>query len=382
MAEKKTLSWPFIAWMAVIGIGIIIGIWGAVYTLSEGLATWGIGDQVPWGIVTATYVFFVAASAGCVTVSLGHALGIKGFELVIKRAVFLAIVTLLAGGILIILHIGYPLNLVYFFISPNFGSPLGWMVLFYLLYLVLLVIDFYLLHKNAIKIARIIGILAPLSAIAVHTTLGSVFGLASFRTYFGQAFAPLYFITIATVIGLALLLLVTTLQFRITKKDMSPEVYNLTTTLGKLLGIVICVAGLFILWKDITGLYSSVETTALAYRYILLGTASWWYWSIGIVMGLIIPLFLLFNPRTRNLNGILAASALVLVGMFASRLEYTLGGLIVGRFEGLQHLQWPYGSYSSTFVEISVVVLAFAVVALLYTLGAKKLVLEGVPRHV
>ena len=358
MAEKKTLSWPFNAWMAIIGIGIIIGLWGAVYTLIEGLATWGIGDQVPWGIVTATYVFFVAASAGCVTVSFGHALGIKGFELVIKRAVLLAIVTLLAGGILIILHVGYPLNLVYFFISPNFGSPLGWMVVFYILYLVLLVIDFYLLHKNAIKIARIIGILAPLSAIAVHSTLGAVFGLASVRTYFGGAFAPLYFIIIAIAIGTALLLFVTTLQFRVTKKEMSPELQSLTTTLGKFLGVVLGVAILFILWKDLAGLYSSVETTAQAYRYILFGPASWWYWGIGIVMGLIIPLFLLLNPRTRNLNGILAASALVLIGMFAARFEYTLGAQVVALFQGLQHLQWPFASYSSTFVEISVVILA------------------------
>jgi molybdopterin-containing oxidoreductase family membrane subunit len=382
MTEKKTLRWPFNVWMAVIGIGMIIGLWGAVYTLIEGLGTWGIEDQVPWGVVTATYVFFVAASAGCVTVSLGHALGIKGFELVIKRAVLLAIVTLLAGGILIILHVGYPLNLVYFFISPNFNSPLGWMVVFYILYLVLLVIDFYLLHKNASKIARIIGILTPLAAIAVHSTLGAVFGFVSVRTYFGGTFAPLYFILIAIAIGTALLLFVTTLQFRVTKKEMSPEVHSLITTLGKFLGIVLGVAITFILWKDLAGLFSSVETTALAYRYILFGSASWWYWGIGIVMGLIMPLFLLFNPRTRNLNGILVASAMVLIGMFAARFEYTLGGLIVGRFEGLQHLQWPYGSYSSTFVEVSVVVLAFAVSALLYTLGSKKLALKGVPRHV
>jgi molybdopterin-containing oxidoreductase family membrane subunit len=382
MTEKKLLRWPFNVWIAVIGIGMIIGLWGAAYTLIEGLATWGIGDQVPWGVVTATYVFFVAASAGCVTISLGHALGIKGFELIIKRAILLAIVTLLAGGILIILHVGYPLNLVYFFISPNFGSPLGWMVVFYILYLVLLVIDFYLLNKNARKIARIIGILTPLAAIAVHSTLGAVFGFASVRTYFGGAFAPLYFILIAIAIGTALLLFVTTLQFRVTKKEMSPEVRSLITTLGKFLGIVLGVAILFILWKVLAGLFSSVETTALAYRYILFGSASWWYWGIGVVIGLIIPLFLLFNPRTRNLNGILVASAMVLIGMFAARFEYTLGGLIVGRFEGLQHLQWPYGSYSSAFVEVSVVVLAFAVSALLYTLGSKKLALEEVPRHV
>jgi molybdopterin-containing oxidoreductase family membrane subunit len=256
-----------------------------------------------------------------------------------------------------------------------------WMLLFYVLYLVLLVIDFYLLHKNDLKKARIVGVLAPLAAIAVHSTLGAVFGFASVRTYFGGAFAPVYFILTAIVIGTALLLFVTTLQSRVTKKELSPELRSLITTLGKFLGVVLGIAILFIIWKDLTGLSSTAETTAQAYRYMLLGPASWWYWGIGILMGLIIPLFLLLNPRTRNLNGILAASTLVLIGMFAARFEYTLGGQVVALFQGLQHLQWPFASYSSALIEISVVILAFAVSALLYTLAAKKLALEEVPRH-
>lgn len=378
MAERKTLSWPFSAWMTLIMIGMIIGLWGAIYTLVRGLTTWGIGDGVPWGIVTATYVFFVAASAGCVTVSLGHAFGIKGFEFVIKRSVLLAIATLLAGGILIVLHLGSPLQIYNMIISPNLGSPLGWLVWLYTLYLVLLVVDFYLLHKNDVKKARVVGILTPLAAIAVHSTLGAVFGFAAVRTYFGGTFAPVYFILIAIAIGTALLLFVTTIQFKLTKKVMSSELQSIITSLGKFLGIVLGVTILFIIWKDLAGLFSSVETTTLAYQYIL---SSWWYWVFVIVMGLVIPLFLLMYPRTRNLNGILAASTFVLIGMFAARFEYTLGGFIVGRFEGLQHLQWPYGSYSSTFTEVSVVIFAFALSALLYTLGTKRLAIEKVPYH-
>ena len=128
MSETRTLKWRFNPWMAMIVIGFAFGLFGVVYTLTSGFGAWGIDDQIPWGIVTATYVFLVAASAGCVTISLGHALGVKGFDLIIKKAVLLAIVTLLAGGVLIFLHIGYPLNIFYLLISPNFASPLGWMV--------------------------------------------------------------------------------------------------------------------------------------------------------------------------------------------------------------------------------------------------------------
>lgn len=382
MSEKKTIRWRFNPWIAVVGVGLIIGLWGAIYTLVGGLGTWGINDQIPWGVVTASYVFFVAASAGCVVVSLGHALGIKGFELVIKRAVFLAIITLLAGGALLILHIGYPLNMWHLITSPNFGSPLGWMVMFYALYLVILLIDFYLLHKNDMKKARVVGILAPLAAIAVHTTLGAVFGFITVRPYFGGTFAPLYFILIAIIIGTALLLFVTTLQARVSKKEMSSEVVSLTTKLGKFLGVVLGVAILFILWKDLSGLYSSTEATAAAYQYVLHGPAAWWYWGIGISMGLVIPMFLLLNPRTRNLKGILVASVFILIGMFSARFEYTLGGQVVALFQDLQHLQWPFAEYSMSFVEIAVVIFGFAASSLLYIIGTRKLALGEVPHDV
>jgi len=234
MTEKRTFNWPFLGWIAIVLAGLGLGIWGAVSTLVNGLETWGIGDQVPWGIVTAAYVFFVAASAGCITVSIGHALGIKGFDLIIKRGVFLAIVTMVAGGLLIVLHIGNPLNVWRLITAPNFGSPLGWLFIFYLVYLVLLVIDFYFIHKKDFVKARILGILAPLAAIAVHSTLGGVFGFTTVRHYFGGAFAPVYFIVIAIVIGTALLLFVTTLQYKVNGKAMSTDLRNVIVSLGKL----------------------------------------------------------------------------------------------------------------------------------------------------
>lgn len=382
MAEKKAFSWPFFGWMAIVLVGLGLGIWGAVSTLVGGFETGGIGDQVPWGIVVAAYVFFVAASAGCITVSLGHALGIKGFDLIIKRGVFLAIITMIVGGLLIVLDLGNPLNVWRLITSPNFGSPLGWLFIFYLLYLILLVIDFYLIHKRDFIKARIFGILAPLAAIAVHSTLGGVFGFASVRHYFGGAFAPVYFIVIAIVIGTALLLFVTNIQYKVTGKAMGIDLRNVIVSLGKFFGMALGVLAFFVLWKNLTGLTSVDTATAEAYRYMLLGPAAWWYWILVIGVGLIAPLLLILNRGTRTPNGIMTASGLVLVGMFAARFEFTFGGQVVSLIEDLQHLQWPFASYSATFTEASIVILAFSIAALLYTWGSKKLALEEVARDV
>ncbi|UCE97475.1 MAG: polysulfide reductase NrfD [Dehalococcoidia bacterium] len=382
MTENKTFNSRFIVWMVILLAGLGLGIWGVVTTFLSGLQTWGIGDEVPWGIVTASYVFFVAASAGCITVSLGHALGIKGFDLIIKRGVFLAIITMIAGGLLIVMHVGNPVNLWRLITAPNFGSPLGWLVIFYLLYLILLIIDFYLIHKKDFVKARIFGILAPLSAITVHSTLGSVFGFASVRHYYGGAFAPVYFIVIAVVIGTALLLFVTNLHYKFNSKSMSSEMRSVIVSLGKFLGIAIGVLAIFVIWKNLTGLSNPDPSTVKAYQYMLAGPGAWWYWILAIGLGLLAPLILIINRNTRTPNGIMLASGLSIIGMLAARFDFTIGGQVIPIFEDLQHIQQPWADYAATFTEVSIVVLAFSLTALLYTWGSRKLALEEVAEHV
>jgi molybdopterin-containing oxidoreductase family membrane subunit len=364
--------------MTVVVACIMVGISGASLLLIKGLGETGTSDQIPWGVLVPGYVFFVAASAGCVIVSLGYSLGVKSLGLVLKRAVFLAIVTLLAGGLLIILDLGSPLRVVYFVASPNFQSPMWWMSFLYGLYLILLLAEFYFIVKRNGKTLRVISILAALSAIAVHTTLGAIFGFAAVRTYFGAALSPIYFMLIAVIIGTALLVFVTALQFIVTKREMSPELRDLMSNLGKFLGVMLGVAVLFTIWKDLTGIRSTIETTRLAYDHIL---TTWWYWLLIVVMGLIVPILLWLNPRTNTLYGTLVASTFVLVGMFAARVEFTLGGQMVPVVQDLMHLQHPLGQYSPTFVEVAVLLLAFAGSALLYTLGTRRLALEEVPPH-
>ncbi len=378
MVEQKSTGASFYVWIAVIAIALAVGVWGMITLLIDGHSTTGANSQIPWGIFVPSYVFFVAASAGCVIVALGYLLGIKSFALVIKRAVFLAIVTLLAGGILIILDLGSPEKAFYFLVSPNFSSPMWWMSMFYSLYLILLLVEFYFISKNDGKKLKAMSLLVAMSAIAVHSTLGVIFGFSAVRTYFGGALSPVYFILIGIIIGTALLLLVTILQYRLSRTQMSPELNSVMLTLGKLLGVVLGIAIFFTLWKDLAGVRSTVATTALGYEHVL---SVWWYWVLVIILGLIVPFILLLNPKTRNLNVIAATSVLVLIGMFAARVEFTIGGQVAPVVEDLKHLAFPLGSYSITFVEIAVVIFAVAVAALLYTIGTRTLALEKVPMH-
>ena len=377
MTEKKSSGLAFYVWMTLIVVGLAVGIWGTATLLINGHTTIGTSDQVPWGIFVSTYVFFVAASAGCVIVALGYALGIKWLELVMKRAIFLAIVTLLVGGLMIILDLGSPLTSIRFYLSPNFQSPMWWLSVFYLMYLILLVLEFVLIHKHKVKQVQVLGVFAGLAAIAVHSTLGGLFGFASIRTFFAGAISPIYYMLIAVAVGMALLLVTIIIEHKVTRKEMSPELHKAVGSLATFLGVIVGVVIFFTIWKDLTGARSAIETTAVAYDHIL---STWWYWVFVILVGLVIPIFLLLNLRKRRINGILIASILLLIGIFVARWEFVFGAQIVTLVPNLQH-QAPLGSYSPTFVEIAVEIFAFAVAAFLYTMGTRKLALEEVVRH-
>lgn len=373
-------SLPGVKFLAGVGfavLGLIIGVWGAISKLVGGHELLGTNDQIPWGVLVPSYVFFVAASAGCVIVALGYAMGIKQFAHIMKRAIFLAILTLIAGGILIFLDLGSPQNAINFMLSPNIQSPMWWMSFFYTLYLIMLCTEFYLILAGRTSKLSTVSLFTAFSAIAVHSTLGSIFGLASVRSYFGGALSPVYFILIAILIGTALLLLVTILHYKLTRTTMSTELNKLVLNLGKFLGIAVAVGIFFTIWKIIAGIRGTVETTTLGYQYIL---SQWWYWVFVIIIGLIIPVALLLNSKIRNLNTIAFASFMVLIGMYMARVEFTLGGQVMPVIKNLVHPGFS-STYMPSIVEISIVTLAVSLVSILYLVGARGFQLEKVADH-
>jgi hypothetical protein len=67
--------------------------------------------------------------------------------------------------------------------------------------------------------------------------------------------------------------------------------------------------------------------------------------------------------------------------MFVARFEFLYGGFVIPQVDGLQHLQFPFSSYSVSLTEVGIVLLAFSVSAILYTFATKKLALEEAAGH-
>src|SRR3989339_681667 len=105
-----------------------------------------------------------------------------------------------------------------------------------------------------------------------------------------------------------------------------------------------------------------------------------------VLIGEVIPLVILFHPKTgKTVNGVVAASILIVVGVFFERLNLIIPGLAYPQhyFPGeIEGIYGAVGSFPITPVEFFLSLGIFALLALIYILGLKNLELLPVGENV
>jgi len=374
------------AWLAAIALGLLVGLYGVFNVLTRGTVALGIDSQLPWGVLISTYVLLVLFSTGiCIGVtSLSSVFGVERFDPLAKRGVLLSLATFAAGGLVIMAGLGQPFRAVPRMVfSANPSAPMWWMIVLYSVYSGALVAEFYLLDRADDPhgwLARGVGLVALVAPVLAGAMLGAIFGTAEARPYYGGIFASVYLLVTAVFSGVALLTAVAVVERHVADGAAVDEAL-ITGTLAKYLGGLAAVTLLLTVLRHAYGLTATNEALAAAHEQMLLSTHGLWTVGVGIGLGMVVPLALLASPRTRGVAGVFAASAFVVVGMFASRLEFVLGGQVVALTNDPSY-QFPIVSYAPSIAELSIVVLGFALFALLYTVGSVLFDLDERPdRH-
>lgn len=369
-----------LAWFAFLGTGVAAGIAAVIYVLSVGhLHAYNLTREVPWGILISTYVFFVVSSTGlCLVSSLGHVFGIKQFELIGKRAIILAIITLLTGFGTIAMELNHPFRMIiWVMLSPNLASPIWWMGTLYGIYLVLLCIEFYALMKGSHRMAATIGLLGFIAAITAHSNLGAVFGLLEARPFWHGSFLPIYFILSAMVSGGALLAMIVYFNNTFRSQNIPENEQRFMQSLGKLQALLLGILIFFVIWKIIPGLYGKPPGKFEATMAVLTGSLAINFWLFEVLIGLAIPFAILINPKTRTTFGVMAAGLLSTIGIFFMRYDLVVAGQLVpmrvDKGENVKALL----HYVPSIAEIAIVSGAICLCVLLYIAAEKKLVLGG-----
>jgi molybdopterin-containing oxidoreductase family membrane subunit len=364
---------------AIVGaVGLVLGAWAALSLLSGGHSTFNTGSTLVWGLPVSSYVSFVLTSTGLTFVaSLAMVFGMKDFYPIAKRCVWGALVTLIIGFISLGLEIGNPTRMLWA-IPTNMAvsSPLWWMGLFYLTYMVLLIMKFVLINKGDwdSPLSRMVGVASFVAVIFAHATLGSVFGMMAMRPFWYGPMVPVYFLITAFLSGLAFIMLFINLDYGVDPKNMSVGTrkamsQHVPTIFGIVLGLVI----VFSLAKTATGLWTNSPEVKIPTQH-LVGSA---LFHFELWIGMVLPFLLMLSARRHDAMMQVVAGGLVIVALFIGRYEYVVGGQLVPLFKG--SWQPDLISYTPSISEIGIVVLAVSVGILLYAYGDKKLNLSDTP---
>jgi len=372
---------PFIAAGAVL---LLLGLIGVARVIFEGHeAVYSVTRQVPWGLLIATYAYFVITSTGLAFIGgLGHAFGFHQYARLSKRIVLLAFIVLLAGFTQIVMELGHPFRLMYLFIiSPNFSAPIVWMGLFYGIELGILGLELLVIFNPTgtnHKLAAILGFLALLVGVMATSNLGFVFGSLTARPFFHGIYFPTFLVVSGIAGGAALLLVIYNIVYKFNIPDQFKESMG---SLGKLMGLCIAIMIFLVGWKIITSLYTEPEGSYAAINVLLKGPMSFNFWIGEILMALLLPLGLILVSKAKHLRTMGFAGLAFLIGMFFTRYNFIVAGQLppmragnqgsgVETVNGLMH-------YAPSSGEWMVFALGIGLFLFLYFLSERFLVLDA-----
>ncbi len=286
---------------------------------------YNIFHQEAFGFNIAMYFYLTGLSAGSFILStLAYGFGMNQYKPIGRVGVILATLLLVIAPFFLLIHIGMPLRAWHLFVYLNWSSPITWGSFLLILYPLNCIIYGYFMFKEKMKPTRIFGLIGIPLAISVHGYTGFILAFGKARALWNTALMPILFLASAIVSGIALMILVVVLKDRFFSKKKKID-RDLIMNLGKLLAWMI-VFDLFLVGSDLLVLLISHSDAQAAAYLILGGKFSIMFLIIENLLGKIIPFMLLAVPKLRTLPTVIAASILVVVGIFFMRYVVVVAG--------------------------------------------------------
>lgn len=376
---QDSVTGPVVAVLGVGAAGLIISLVVALANLfTDGHAAFNTSsDGVIWGLPVVNYVFFALASTGLTMIaSLALVFGIREFYPIAKRCIWLSIATIVAAFASLAMELGHPFRMLWAIpLNFQYQSPLLWMGLFYLAFLVLGLLKFAKIQGGDWDSgsSRALGVAALTAEVLAALTLGAAFGMMGSRPVWSGAEVPLNFLVTAATSGAAFAVLVTHVAYGSIQSMPDKVRAVMSGAMPKVLAATVGVFFLMTLYRTINGLWSNTDGLQVWDAIV----RSPWYWveMVGLAVA-----FWLMAGASRGVGALqVVAALLTLLGVFIARYEFVIGGQLVPVFKGT----WVTGliSYTPSATEWMVTLLAVSIVFLAYAIGERSLNLEATPPH-
>lgn len=309
----------------------------------DGNILYNIPHQLGLQAEVAWYFLLTGLSSGSFTISAIIFLsGRKEFNPLGLIGAYLAPILVIVAPVLLIIDAGKPLRFWNLFIGFNPGSPLSWGSWLLMVYPIISLIYLWHVRKGNKKMINLFGIIGIPLAISVHGYAGFALALTKLSPLWDNAMMPVFFLISALVSDIGLLMLVAVIM-----NKMSVQIYQkmagsgaielaaesdtlplneMLNKAGKFLAGFI-VFDLFLIFAELLVLLTESQEAYQLAMNILTGSFSFLFIGVEIILGSLIPLFLLLYPKTaRTIAGQALASALVVIGAVAMRYVVIIGG--------------------------------------------------------
>ena len=360
-----------------IGLVMLSGLlYGAYNFLFLGHHTLANTKEVPWNLFIVIYAFCISSIGLSYLASFGIVLGIKQFDVIARRALFLAILIITAGMISVASDMRQPLHAIYLMLTTHPTSPLGVVAITLNIYLLMISLELYLLIKRGHedRLVKIVATAAFCTALVVHSFHGAIFGLADSRAFWSGPYYPIYFLLSALFCSSSIILLVTYSTYKVTGVPITAKLENTLKDIGKLLVYLLAIGAFFLFWKMTYAWYAGKPETML----LLAGPFAINFWVFEVLLGYLIPILMIVFSRY-NLRVMAYASFFALVGLFMSRYDFIIVGQLApylgfapfGSELGGSVGNLRLASYVPNLVEIATAVGLFGLVWTGYVFGCK-----------
>ncbi len=379
-------------WYLLVGVMIVIGLWGVVRTVVYGLQVTNLTDRVPWGLWITHDLSAIGLGAGAFTFSaIAYLFKFTHFKGIARAAVFVGFIGYTSAMIALALDIGRPDRFWHPLVYWNVHSVLWEITWCVVLYSAILFFEFLPILLESHMFDRWPGIrvvgnflhkLTPVFAVAgmalslLHqSSLGATYGVLSGRAIWFKPSLPVMFIMSAVAAGTALTLFLTMVAGLFMRRDLISD--DLKLRIARFSGYVMLAYLYLKLWDwAATSYYSHAPGTADALNRLQLATPySQSFWWLEVFFGALVPAVIFLYPATRRNDRVLIIGlGLAVIGLIVNRWNVTLSGLVVPP-------QWSPGvlgnviaaAYFPSTTEIAVTVGIIGYALLAFTLGVRHL---------
>lgn len=346
-SEVKGNGIGYWAVLALFGLPVLGGIWAFMH-MEHGHFSTGMNNQIVWGMPHVFAIFLIVAASGAANIAtIGTVFGKKIYQPLGRLSAFLG-ASLLVGGLLVLLldlgSIGHVIEMAKGHL--NFKSIFAWNMILYSGFLGIIVVYLWTMMdrtKLAKKLYKPVGIANMIWRFLLTMGTGSIFGFLVSRQYYDAAIMAPLFIVSSYVFGTAIYTLVLMTSFKLTGRDLGDAILN---RLRYTLAIFIALTLFLVLVRHLANLYATEHHGVEGYILANGGSMTNLFWFGQIVIGSLIPMFLVWCRFLKNNRfALVTAAVLAILGGIAQIYVILIGG------QSYPLVLFPNAEVSSSFAD-------------------------------